>query len=419
MQTAIDRHRQTIQARGLSPSERLIYAIIATVLLSPGYVAFIHLPYILSVHAGCIPLLIAARLRLRQVASFVIGSAVLFVVAVCAVGPVRTPAAFVNLLAIVSGSIALVGLIVMSITGKAERGPWARQCLLAVFGMHAVTLASKLLVAAISESLPMTFDRHLYACDATYGVQVSFLLGRLLETAPPAAGLVLGSLLGLAVRIPPFICQLTLQTQSRMAAAREFRGHRDCRAVLLFRGSCHGTGLSISRTVSLESTRIGDIGNPANSASRWLKERNAITSHGWALVLLWWTRGQHAWLQMTMGLFLAVTVLATLGFGEHYVVDLIVAVPFAALTFALTSSFLPDRSISWASVAVGLGLTAIWLILLRSYITLLMRVHWAVWLLSALTVVIPSWLSWRCGVDGDWKLRVGQLLSRHRRSDVQ
>jgi hypothetical protein len=60
---------------------------------------------------------------------------------------------------------------------------------------------------------------------------------------------------------------------------------------------------------------------------------NAIPSlhMAWVLLAWWYSRGLSTWERSVALLFLFFTVLATLGTGEHYFIDLIVAFPFAVL----------------------------------------------------------------------------------------
>lgn len=85
----------------------------------------------------------------------------------------------------------------------------------------------------------------------------------------------------------------------------------------------------------------------------------------WVLMLLWWTRGQRAWLRISAASFLILTALATLGLGEHYVLDLVVAVPFTVFTVAVVAAVLPGNGILWTPLGAGLGLFGLWLALLR------------------------------------------------------
>jgi hypothetical protein len=114
---------------------------------------------------------------------------------------------------------------------------------------------------------------------------------------------------------------------------------------------------------------------PMAQASRLLLEplavagpRNAIPSlHiAWALLAWWYSRGL-SWLERLIAfLFLAFTAFATLGTGEHWFVDLIVAFPFALMIQGLCAS-----SLSWkdgrrlAAFFSGLLGTLAWLLMLR------------------------------------------------------
>jgi len=72
--------------------------------------------------------------------------------------------------------------------------------------------------------------------------------------------------------------------------------------------------------------------------------RNAIPSlHlAWTLLAWWYSRGLSSWERAIAMAFLAFTALATLGTGEHYFIDLIVAFPFALMMQALC-----EYSLSW------------------------------------------------------------------------
>jgi len=86
----------------------------------------------------------------------------------------------------------------------------------------------------------------------------------------------------------------------------------------------------------------------------------------WVLLVWWYSRGLSWWERGVAFAFLVFTVLATLGTGEHYLVDLVVAFPFAVLVEAVCSF-----SLSWkdrrrlAAILGGLLGTLIWLVALR------------------------------------------------------
>jgi PAP2 superfamily len=59
------------------------------------------------------------------------------------------------------------------------------------------------------------------------------------------------------------------------------------------------------------------------------------THFGWALLLLWFARHLSWRLRLSLAIFVVLTGCATLGLGEHYWVDLLAAVPFAAAIYFL------------------------------------------------------------------------------------
>jgi hypothetical protein len=95
---------------------------------------------------------------------------------------------------------------------------------------------------------------------------------------------------------------------------------------------------------------------------------NAIPSlhMAWVLLVWWYSRGLSWWERSIGLLFLFFTVLATLGTGEHYFIDLIVAFPFALLIESICAFSLriTDRHRALA-FCLGLVGTFGWFALLR------------------------------------------------------
>jgi len=96
--------------------------------------------------------------------------------------------------------------------------------------------------------------------------------------------------------------------------------------------------------------------------------RNAMPSlhMGWVLLAWWYCRGLSWSTKSVVLVFVAFTVLATLGTGEHYLIDLVVAVPFIVMLLGLFAFSLPWNSRArLASVFGGLSVVLLWLGLLR------------------------------------------------------
>jgi hypothetical protein len=84
--------------------------------------------------------------------------------------------------------------------------------------------------------------------------------------------------------------------------------------------------------------------------------RNAAPSvHiAWTLLLMWNLPSRQALVRAGAFLFLILTALATLGLGEHYLIDLVLAVPLAASAQAMCAA-------SWLAGFAGLAVTSAWL----------------------------------------------------------
>ena len=67
---------------------------------------------------------------------------------------------------------------------------------------------------------------------------------------------------------------------------------------------------------------------------------------GWALLIYWHARALGGPARAAGAFWLVSTIIATLAMGQHYLVDLVVAVPFAALIDALAGGGAPPRKIS-------------------------------------------------------------------------
>ena len=120
--------------------------------------------------------------------------------------------------------------------------------------------------------------------------------------------------------------------------------------------------------------------------------RNGLPSmhFGWALLIWWGLYRRSAMWAWVSGAFVVLTVIATLGLGQHYLIDLIVAVPFVGM---LQAAIAEERSWWGARVVLfggGLLATMAWIWVLRQ------PDAWGsgtvLVLLSALSVAVPLWL---------------------------
>jgi hypothetical protein len=121
--------------------------------------------------------------------------------------------------------------------------------------------------------------------------------------------------------------------------------------------------------------------------------RNAMPSlHlAWTLQAWWYSKGL-SWIERLVAFaFLALTVVATLGTGEHYFVDLIVAFPYALMIQAICAYHVPWKDAT-RKTALFLGLGGIlgWMAILRYGTDLFWTSPIVPWAFSAATIALVS-----------------------------
>src|SRR4029077_3328041 len=124
--------------------------------------------------------------------------------------------------------------------------------------------------------------------------------------------------------------------------------------------------------------------------------RNAIPSlhMAWVLLVWWNSKGLARWIRAIALVFVVLTFMATMGTGEHYFIDLVVAFPFSLMVQAMCSYAQPLSSGARRNAFLfGTFVTLIWLALL-SFTT---KIFWISpilpWSIIVATVA-PSVLLW-------------------------
>lgn len=138
--------------------------------------------------------------------------------------------------------------------------------------------------------------------------------------------------------------------------------------------------------------------------------RNCMPSlHFGAALLVWWnSRIWPTWGRALAMLFLLLTAFSTLALGEHYLADLMVAVPFA-LTFQAAWTLAVPLSCSkrYIPIAVGVSSIVVWLLLLRYAIPVFESSAVATWASILLTVGGCWLLELKLANEADQALKVG------------
>jgi len=330
-----------------------------------GLMLHFHLPtytYLASAFIGSLAIYLWARPGVRSLTATLwlgaaLGAIYGFVQGVPWVGAYP---AFLGL-----GSLGSLGLAAVWAT-PSQRQTSLDTCLAAsLFPLFLILSGFSLAVTSVAH--PMTYDLYLYAFDEQLGGQPSFLAGQLFarfgalrqvcylgyEALPLAMAIAFAM-----ERSTPRRHISSIMPAFAVAAAGGFLLYNFYPAV----GPVHVFGAQFPYSppaAGLPPFRLVAVGDAP---------RNAMPSvHiAMALLILWNSRPWPAVWRVLAGALLAITALATLGFGEHYLVDLFVAVPFALLAQGLAASGVPwwnTRRIA----CVGTGALAVlaWLTYLR------------------------------------------------------
>jgi hypothetical protein len=299
---------------------------------------------------------------------------------------------------------SFVGLGALAVLGV--RTVWAededRKLLLYGFLPSVLFVGSEWMASTlldITEELhPKTFDLFLYSFDSSLRVQFSFLMGQLFWTWPWVrfACLVIYIALPLPLALV-YAAQLRIKKENALSVMLAFLVTGPV-GVLFYNmlpacGPVHVFGAAFPwhppSTLEVMHMRVVPV---------LLKgARNAIPSlHMTWVLLVWWnSRGLQLWVRVITLTFLALTVMATLGTGEHYFIDLVVAFPFSLMVQALCSYSLPFRSGERKTAFLfGTFVTLVWLALLSFTTSLFWSSPVVPWMMVVATVIPSIWL-WR------------------------
>jgi len=216
---------------------------------------------------------------------------------------------------------------------------------------------------------PKVYDLYLFSFDASLHVQFPFLLGRTFLQWPTLrlAGLIF--YIGLPIPIALIYAGRVLRLREKaISSFVAFLATGPVGVVFynlmpalgpvhIFRQGFPWQPLSTEQAARLFLEPVVVAGPP-----------NAIPSlhMAWVLLVWWYARGLSWWERAIAFAFLFFTVLATMGTGEHYFVDLIVAFPFALGMEALCAFERPwTERRRLAALAAGFLGTLAWLFALR------------------------------------------------------
>jgi PAP2 superfamily len=251
--------------------------------------------------------------------------------------------------------------------------------------------ASSALLELTDRLHPTTLDLFLYNFDASLGLQPSFAAGQFVLRSPWLTRIAL--LFYFALPIPVMLIYANQLVRWGSGAMAAFLGLfvvgpagvifynllPACGPVYLFGSKFPFEPLSSQQVKEMlvHPVLISGV-------------RNAFPSlHvAWALLASWYAEGLSNWTKFFVLLFLAGTVFATLGLGEHYFIDLVTALPFALMIQAGCALQIPwlDRR-RCVPFLGGLLLMVSWVVLLRAGLGIMWVSPLIPWTLIAGTII--------------------------------
>lgn len=248
---------------------------------------------------------------------------------------------------------------------------------------------------------PQTDDAWLYAFDGSLGFQPSFFLGRIMYGSITLTRCAMLTYLSL-----PFAMAI-------VCAGKIPRGARKVSwhilTVLLLAGvagwllynvvPATGPIYAFGKDFPWGGLAYKDLSTFAlqkMSISTGIPRNGMPSLHvAWIVLLFWNSRGLTRVLRATLLLYVLLTVFATLGSGQHYLVDLIVSLPFALGVQAAGAFALPHKSQRLSAILAGAGLTALWLGCVRFGVPLALKSPTIPGSLMVFTGSITFWLESR------------------------
>ncbi len=280
------------------------------------------------------------------------------------------------------GSLTVMSLAMVWTGSRAYLAPLRRALVLPVF-----SLIAGVSMDAVTKSQPPAYDFYLYAFDSGLGISPGASVAKLFD-ALPWLGIAASATYALLLLFPTLYDAWGFRRGMRSSLMTAFAVGGVCG--FIFYQICPGLGPAYVFG-SRFPAHLPAAGEFQLALNRGAGARNAMPSMHmtWAL-LVWWS----AWELTPLARFIAtgfaaLTFLSTLGFGEHHLVDLIVAVPFALLIEALCA-LKNQRNAALGAGAVGLALTLSWLLILRTAAVAHLPV-WACWamVVGTITITVP------------------------------
>jgi hypothetical protein len=304
--------------------------------------------------------------------------------------------------------VSFVGLASLAVLGF--RAVWSegeKQKLLALaFAPSFLFAAFMVFAGAVLERTqiwhPKVLDLYLFSFDASLHVQPAFLLGQMYALWPWFKQIGTAVYIGLPIPLAMVYSGHLIRDREKAYPAM---------AAFLVTGPIGMLFYNLFPALGPVHIFHGDFPwHPMTTlqASHLLREpiavkgvQNAIPSlhMAWVLLAWWYSRGLSVWERGIALTFVVFTVFATLGTGEHYFIDLVVAYPFSVMIQALCAFPLP-----WVArervtgMLYGLFVTLAWLAALGQASNVFWFSPAIPWVCCLLTVASALFLHWKLEV---------------------
>ncbi len=292
------------------------------------------------------------------------------------------------------GAGSILVLAVRALFARGDERAAVLEALLPAAILPAFVILAQPMTYLTATLWPTTFDRRLYLADAAFGAPLAFDLGRFVQAVP-----LLGDVcLAVYVALP---LALMLVHALRVRAGERSNDTLVTFVALTVVGYFGYLAVPVAGPVYAFASQFpGDPPDPSTlSAARSLvlpMPRNCMPSlhSGWALLVWWNARPLAAPARAAASAFLAVTLLATVGLGFHYAVDLVAAFP---LTMAMQAwgTTTGDAALRRRAIAAGLAMTLAWIPFVTWHDGMLAWPAPVLWSLALAVVGASSWLERR------------------------
>ena len=289
-----------------------------------------------------------------------------------------------------AGLSSLAALIVRSIWMSRKRRLLLYAWIPAVLFVASDYFASTLLEWTAAAH-PRTLDEYLMLFDASLRIQPAFIAGQLYASFAWLHNISLIAYVGLAVPITMvFAGRLVRDPAKALPSMLAFLVAGPIGIVFYNIFPAAGPHNLFGHKFPFQPLPYANLARVILEPVAILGPRNAMPSlHlAWTLLAWWCSRGL-SWLERSIAfVFLTLTAFATMGTGEHWFADLIVAFPFALMIQAMCAYRVPFGGVRRTAFLFGLIATLSWMVLLRYCTPLFWTSAIVPWSLIGATVVL-------------------------------